>query len=116
MAKRRVWIPMADGVRLAASLHLPDTPDPWPVLLEALPYRKDDVTAGYRQEYQRLAGEHGYAVARVDLQGTGSSEGVAADEYPPQEQADLCRVIEWLAARPPRRAGGKPLAATLPAP
>jgi predicted acyl esterase len=100
MAERRVWVPMADGVRLAASLHLPDAGDPWPVLLEALPYRKDDVTAGDRSEYERLAGEHGYAVARVDLRGTGSSEGVAADEYPPQEQADLCRVVEWLAARP----------------
>jgi putative CocE/NonD family hydrolase len=100
MAERHVWIPMADGVRLAASLHLPDAGDPWPVLLEALPYRKDDVTAGYRSEYERLAGEHGYAVARVDLRGTGSSEGVADDEYPPQEQADLCRVVEWLAAQP----------------
>ena len=100
MAERHVWIPMADGVRLAASLYLPDTRDPCPVLLEALPYRKDDVTAGYRAEYRRLAGEHGYAVARVDLRGTGSSEGVATDEYPPQEQADLCRVIEWLAAQP----------------
>jgi predicted acyl esterase len=40
MAERHVWIPMADGVRLAASLHLPDTADPCPVLLEALPYRK----------------------------------------------------------------------------
>jgi predicted acyl esterase len=60
MAERHVWIPMADGVRLAASLHLPDSADPCPVLLEALPYRKDDVTAGGRQEYRRLAGEHGY--------------------------------------------------------
>jgi predicted acyl esterase len=100
MAERHVWIPMADGVRLAASLFLPDTGDPCPVLLEALPYRKDDVTAGDRTEYERLAGEHGYAVARVDLRGTGSSEGVATDEYPPQEQADLCRVIGWLAAQP----------------
>jgi predicted acyl esterase len=100
MAERHVWIPMADGVRLAASLYLPDSADPCPVLLEALPYRKDDVAAGYRAEYRRLAGEHGYAVARVDLRGTGSSEGVATDEYPPQELADLCRAIEWLAAQP----------------
>ena len=99
MAERHVWIPMADGVRLAASLHLPDTADPCPVLLEALPYRKGDVTAGDR-EYQRLTGEHGDAVAGVDLRGTDSSEGVAADEYPPQEQADLRQVIDRLAAQP----------------
>ena len=36
---------MADGVRLAATLYLPDGDGPWPALLEALPYRKDDVTA-----------------------------------------------------------------------
>ena len=42
MAERRVWIPMADGVRLAATLYLPEQ-GPSPVVLEALPYRKDDV-------------------------------------------------------------------------
>jgi predicted acyl esterase len=57
MAERHVWIPMEDGVRLAASLFLPDGGEPAPVLLEALPYRKDDATAGYRPEYQRLCQE-----------------------------------------------------------
>ena len=71
-----------------------------PVVLEALPYRKDDATASDRPEYERLCGEYGYAVARVDLRGTGSSEGVATDEYPASEQADLCQVIDWLATRP----------------
>jgi len=71
-----------------------------PVVVEALPYRKDDATASYRPEYERLCGEYGYAVARVDLRGTGSSEGLAVDEYPASEQADLCRVIGWLASRP----------------
>jgi predicted acyl esterase len=46
-------------------------------VLEALPYRKDDATASYRPEYERLYSEFGYAVAHVDLRGTGSSEGVA---------------------------------------
>jgi uncharacterized protein len=103
MVERRSWIPMEDGVRLAASLFLPDETRAGgrvPVVLEALPYRKDDATASYRPEYERLCGEHGYAVARVDLRGTGSSEGVAVDEYPAGEQADLCRVIGWLAERP----------------
>ena len=67
MAERHVWVLMEDGVRLAASLYLPDTREPCAVLLEALPYRKDDVTAGYRKEDERLAGEHGYGVARVDV-------------------------------------------------
>jgi putative CocE/NonD family hydrolase len=94
-----VFIEMRDGVQLAATLYLPEKDGPWPALLEALPYRKDDVTANYRGEYERLAGEFGYAVARVDVRGTGSSEGLATDEYPHEEQKDLCEVIEWLAAQ-----------------
>jgi uncharacterized protein len=100
MGERRSWIPMEDGVRLAVSLFLPESGEPAPVVLEALPYRKDDATASYRPEYARLCEEYGYAVARVDLRGTGSSEGVATDEYPAGERADLCRVIEWLASQP----------------
>ena len=103
MVERRSWIPMEDGVRLAASLFLPEGAEGGgavPVVLEALPYRKDDATASDRPEYERLCGEYGYAVARVDLRGTGSSEGVATDEYPASEQADLCQVIDWLASRP----------------
>ena len=103
MVERRTWILMEDGVRLAASVFLPDgtrSGGKAPVVLEALPYRKDDATASYRGEYERLCGEYGYAVARVDLRGTGSSEGVAVDEYPASEQADLCRVIGWLAIQP----------------
>jgi len=57
--REHVWIPMDDGVRLAATLYYPapgpDGGGPWPALLEALPYRKEDVTASYRPEYQRLA-------------------------------------------------------------
>ena len=99
----QVSVPMPDGVRLAATLYLPpgaSPASPVPCLLEALPYRKDDLTAGYAPEYLRFAGEHGYAVARLDLRGTGSSAGIALDEYHPQEQSDLHRAIAWLAARP----------------
>lgn len=91
-----VWIEMEDGVRLAATVYRPDTLEPVPCLLEALPYRKDDVTASYAGEYERLRDEFGYAVCRLDLRGTGSSEGIATDEYPVREQDDLCAVIEWL--------------------
>ncbi len=97
MEHRRAWIPLADGTRLAARLWLPEQL-PAPALLEALPYRMDDLTSSYSSEYERLCLEGGLAVARVDLRGTGSSEGIATDEYPPQEQADLSEVIAWLAS------------------
>ena len=43
-----VKIAMSDGVALAATLYLPDTSEPQPCLLEALPYRKDDLTVVVR--------------------------------------------------------------------
>ncbi|MBI1376275.1 MAG: CocE/NonD family hydrolase [Frankiales bacterium] len=99
--KADAWIPMSDGVFLAVTLYLPDPAlGPQPCVLEALPYRKDDLTSSYRPEYVRLRDEHSYAVARLDLRGTGSSGGRATDEYPEQEQRDLAEVLAWLAAQP----------------
>jgi len=92
------FITMADGVRLAATLYVPDGDGPWPAILEALPYRKDDLTASYRTEYARLS-DAGYVVCRVDVRGTGTSEGVAEDEYPEIEQRDMNEVIAWLASQ-----------------
>jgi predicted acyl esterase len=98
--RRDVSLRMSDGVELAATLYLPDPArGPQPCLLEALPYRKDDLTLSYDSDYLRLRDEHGYAVCRLDLRGTGSSGGVATDEYPVEEQRDLTEVIAWLAAQ-----------------
>jgi predicted acyl esterase len=99
MPREDHFVTMPDGVRLAATLYLPDAEGPWPALLEALPYRKDDLTAHYRPEYERFAGGFGYAVCRLDIRGTGSSEGVATGEYTPQELSDIEEVIAWLASR-----------------
>ena len=95
-----VWITMTDGVRLAARCTCPTATGPFAALLEALPYRKDDLTASYRDSYVRFADEAGFAVCRLDLRGTGSSGGTATDEYPDVERADLRAVIEWLATQP----------------
>ena len=98
-SKQHVSIEMADGVRLAATLYMPEGEGPWPAVLEALPYRKDDITGRSRSEYRRLA-EAGYVMCRVDVRGTGSSEGIATDEYPAVERTDMAAVIDWLATRP----------------
>jgi uncharacterized protein len=96
--ERDVRVTMPDGIRLAATLYLPDPAGgPQPCLLEALPYRKDDLTSSYASTYRRMRDEFGYAVCRLDVRGTGSSEGDATDEYPDAEQADLVEVIAWLA-------------------
>ena len=63
MTEVREFVAMEDGVRLAISRFEPtDGGGPWPVILEALPYRKDDLTASYRVEYGRLVDEGHYVV------------------------------------------------------
>jgi putative CocE/NonD family hydrolase len=96
---KNIRIPMHDGVLLAADLYIPtgeDARGPWPVVMEYTPYRKDDLNLTHRPFYTRLP-QHGYVVARVDLRGTGASQGISTDEYTPQEQQDGSEVVEWLA-------------------
>ena len=96
------WIPMQDGCRLAARIWLPADAehDPVPAVLEYLPYRRRDGTT-YRDSITQpwLAG-HGYAAVRVDIRGTGDSDGIITDEYALPEQRDGVEVIEWLARQP----------------
>jgi hypothetical protein len=98
-----VLIPMRDGTRLSARIWLPpdaSADSPVPALLEYLPYRKADWTAPRDAQRHPWYAEHGYASVRVDLRGSGDSEGVMTDEYSPAELSDGAEVIEWLAAQP----------------
>jgi uncharacterized protein len=96
-----VFIPMKDGVKLAADLWRPDEgAGPFPVLLEYLPYRKTEARGGSNHLYSYFV-SRGYVVARVDIRGTGNSEGTLIPyEYSEIEQRDGEEVIAWLAARP----------------
>ncbi|PZF59670.1 peptidase S15 [Curtobacterium sp. MCSS17_008] len=98
VAVRDTWIPMPDGVRLHARIWSPTAPEgPLPVLLEYLPYRLDDWTAPRDSERHPWYAAHGYASVRVDIRGTGSSDGFFEDEYSEQELRDGEAVIAWLA-------------------
>ncbi|TQV75789.1 CocE/NonD family hydrolase [Denitrobaculum tricleocarpae] len=95
------WIPLRDGTRLAARIWMPEgaEQDPVPAILEHLPYRRRDGTAPRDESTYPVFAEAGYAGVRVDMRGSGDSEGVIEDEYSPQELADAVEVIEWLAAQ-----------------
>ena len=98
MPDDRRFLEMDDGVRIALTLHFPDTPPPWPVVFEARPYRKDDLSDA-TAIYRRLCDEGNLAVCRADVRGTGSSEGDAVDEYTARELQDHVATIAWLAAQ-----------------
>ena len=78
-----VWIPLADGTRLAARIWMPVDADSTPVpgLLEAIPYRKNDTTSVADAGRHGYFAQHGYASVRVDIRGSGDSDGILLDEY-----------------------------------
>jgi hypothetical protein len=97
-----VWIPMADGVRLAARIWLPEDAEtqPVPAILEYIPYRKHDHTRPRDDLNHPYFAGHGYASVRVDIRGSGDSEGLLVDEYTPEELDDGVAIIEWLTRQP----------------
>lgn len=106
-----VRVPVRDGLELSANLWLPrrtaggsptdgDTGDTFPAILEMIPYGKDN----WRRNSDVARGEwlaaRGFALCRLDVRGTGSSPGVALDEYTEAETLDGYDAVEWLAAQP----------------
>ncbi|MGH8289735.1 MAG: CocE/NonD family hydrolase [Steroidobacteraceae bacterium] len=100
--EEHVWITLSDGCRLGARLWLPQTAlrDPVPAVLEYIPYRKRDGTRARDEPMHGYYAEHGYAAIRVDMRGSGESDGLLTDEYLKQEQDDALEVIAWIAKQP----------------
>jgi putative CocE/NonD family hydrolase len=94
------WIPMQDGVRLSARLWLPKGQAKVPLVLEYIPYRKRDLYRQHDNEWGAALASHGIGYARVDVRGSGDSEGVLVDEYLQSELHDGAEIIAWLAAQP----------------
>jgi hypothetical protein len=101
-----VRVPVRDGLELSANLWLPvprpgeDAAQRFPVILEMIPYGKDN----WRRNSDVARGEwlaaRGFALCRLDVRGTGSSPGIAEDEYTEAETLDGYDAVEWLAAQP----------------
>ncbi|WP_040244211.1 CocE/NonD family hydrolase [Chromohalobacter japonicus] len=92
------WITLADGCRLAVRIWRPidAARDPVPAILEYLPYRKRDLTAMRDAQSHAYWAGHGYAGVRVDIRGSGESDGVLRDEYLQQELDDGVEILKWL--------------------
>lgn len=71
-----------------------------PAILEYIPYRKRDRTRERDEPMHHYFAGYGYGAVRVDVRGTGESEGILADEYDEQELRDGLEVIRWLSSQP----------------
>lgn len=100
--EEHVWVPLSDGTRLGGRVWRPESSDevPVPAVLEFIPYRKRDFTAPRDSIHHTYLAGHGYAGVRVDLRGTGESDGALTDEYLSQELDDAEDILAWLAKQP----------------
>ena len=95
------WIPLSDGVRLAARIWLPHDAErnPVPAIIEYIPYRHRDFTLPRDEMIHPWFAGHGYAAIRLDIRGSGNSEGLPMDEYVAREQDDMLEALAWIAAQ-----------------
>jgi putative CocE/NonD family hydrolase len=93
------WIPMPDGTRLAARIWLPDSSahKPVPALFNYCPYFARLLMRPEDDGRFPFFASHGYACVRVDIRGSGDSDGRPQDEYVQQEQDDGLEIIAWIA-------------------
>ena len=95
-------IPLSDGTHLACRYWIPEDAGkkPVPAILEYIPYCTRDGTAARDEAMHPYFAGHGYAAVRVDIRGSGESEGVLLDEYLELEQDDALEVVAWIAEQP----------------
>ena len=103
-----IYISMRDGTRLSARVWAPEDSaglfengiETYPVLLEALPYRRRDATSDTDEPNHVTFARAGYITIRLDFRGTADSEGGLEDELTAKEQCDVIEAIEYLSAQP----------------
>ena len=100
-----VRIAVRDGVELSANIWRPapgaaDSADRFPAILEMIPYGKDNWRRAADMTRGQWFAARGYILCRLDVRGTGSSGGLALDEYSADETRDGYDIVEWLAAQP----------------
>ena len=86
-------VALADGTKLACTLHHPKTDPPWPVVLVRTPYGRRGSAGLAAPMIQK-----GVAVFVQDVRGRGDSTG----EWDPfrHEEADGAETFDWLLAQP----------------
>jgi len=88
------FVPMRDGVKLAADVYKPEGEGPWPVILSRTPYLKDRGRPGMYKRYT----DAGYVYVIQDVRGQGKSEGTYRAFY--NDRQDGYDTVEWAAKQP----------------
>ena len=93
---------MSDGTRLSARIWQPDDAETAPkaAIIEYIPYRKRDLVRVRDESNHVYFSQHGFVSIRVDMRGSGDSEGHMEDMYGIHELSDAKEIIEWTAAQP----------------
>jgi predicted acyl esterase len=97
------YLRMADGERLAVTYYMPITKvhEKFPVIIEEVPYRKDDFFYIGDYEEGSYFARRGYVFVRIDVRGTGGSTGpIPWREYSEDEIEDLVAVVGILSKMP----------------
>ncbi|MFN8383524.1 MAG: CocE/NonD family hydrolase [Anaerolineales bacterium] len=108
--EQTLYIPMRDGTRLAVDLYLPRGLAPnakVPALFAATRYwRAQQLRAPFLwflslpDSARNFFTAYGYAVMRIDMRGTGASEGNQPHPWPDVDLTDLYDLMEWVTKQP----------------
>lgn len=93
--KKNINVELSDGCNLYVDIFTPKGKGPWPVILTAVPYHKDDVAGASTilEAYYYL--KAGYVNVLADLRGHGSAEGITQNPLDCLNGNDLYELVEW---------------------
>lgn len=116
LTTQSVYIPMRDGVKLAAEVVLPKDLPPdakipallsqtryWRAMELRIPFRwflKPEILDPYFKDFQPFFTSHGYALVLLDVRGTGASFGTCPHPWPEDSIADAGEIVDWIVAQP----------------
>ncbi len=105
VVKRSLYLPMRDGVRIAADVYLPKNlgpADKLPTIVSQTRYWRSVhvyFPIPLYKEIDRIV-EHGYALVRIDVRGSGASFGSIPYPWSPDEVRDGAEVVDWIIRQP----------------
>jgi len=100
--RRSIYVPAADGVKLAVDIFLPKGLTPGtrlPTLYSATRYWRGQKGAPIATN-QALWIARGFAVVNADVRGTGASFGQWYIDYTPREAMDIGYLANWIVTQP----------------